>query len=57
MFVRFDCFCLAVGGEHFFIAPGQQDEIRVCAAQGSQACRFGFQQYAHFQQVKEGARL
>ncbi|MNV78717.1 hypothetical protein D3C71_1722240 [compost metagenome] len=57
MFVRFDCFCLAVGGEHFLVAPGQQDEIRVGAAQGGQACRLGLEQGAHFEQVEQGAWL
>ncbi|MOA22189.1 hypothetical protein D3C78_1427340 [compost metagenome] len=48
---------VAVGLEHFLIAPPQESEISLRGAQGSQPCRLAFQQRAHLQQVVERARL
>lgn len=54
---RLDCLRLVVGGEHLLVAPGQQDDIRLGAAQGGQACRLGLQQHAYLEQVVGGTRL
>ena len=55
VFTRVGTLLAGVGGEHLLVAPTQQDEIRVGAAQCGEPCRFAFQQRAHFQQVVEGA--
>ncbi len=57
VFTRVGTLLAGMGGEHLLVAPTQQDEIRVGAAQCGEPCRFAFQQRAHFQQVVEGARL
>ena len=42
VFTRVGTLLAGVGGEHLLVAPTQQDEIRVGAAQCGEPCRFAF---------------